>query len=137
PLRPLARFGAGQQVAATAEASFIEARSTPQIEQALASADGRPTLVYFTADWCVICKSIERDVLPDAEIVARLDGFQRVEVDLTALDDANRALMRDLAVIGPPTMIFFDRNATEADGTRLVGDVTTKTLRASIARAGP
>ncbi|MGI6855897.1 protein-disulfide reductase DsbD [Mesorhizobium sp. 1B3] len=139
PLRPLAHFGvggSGQQLA-EAEVTFMEARSTPEVEQAIASADGRPTLVYFTADWCVTCKTIERNVLPQKEIVAGLDGFQRIKVDLTTLDETNQALMRDLAVIGPPTMIFFDRNAAEADGSRLVGEVTTETLGASIALAGP
>ena len=139
PLRPLAHFGvggSGQQLAEP-EVTFMEARSTPEVEQAIASADGRPTLVYFTADWCVTCKTIERNVLPQQEIVAGLDGFQRIKVDLTTLDETNQALMRDLAVIGPPTMIFFDRNAAEADGSRLVGEVTTETLGASIALAGP
>lgn len=139
PLRPLAHFGMGgsERQFAEAEVRFVEARSTPEVQQAIASAEGRPTLVYFTADWCVTCKTIERNVLPQKEIMAGLDGFQRIKVDLTKLDEANQALMRDLAVIGPPTMIFFDRNAAEADGSRLVGDVTTDTLRASIALTEP
>lgn len=136
PLRPLAHFGlggAGQQTAD--ELTFAQARSTPDLEERLAAANGRSTLVYFTADWCVTCRTIERDVLPSSEIIAGLDGFQRVKVDLSALDDANQALMRDLAVIGPPTMIFFDENGTEPSGSRLVGDVTAQTLEASIGRA--
>jgi thiol:disulfide interchange protein DsbD len=80
---------------------------------------------------------IDRDVLPAPDVVADLDGFQRIKVDLTALDEANQGLMRDLAVVGPPTMIFFDRNAAEASGTRLVGDVTADTLQMSIARTRP
>jgi thiol:disulfide interchange protein DsbD len=134
PLRPLAHLGMGQPAGQT-EMAFLPAASTPEIEQALATADQRPTLFYFTADWCVTCKAIERDVLPDADIVAGLADFQRIEVDLTRLDAANQGLMRDLAVIGPPTMIFFDRHAAEASGSRLVGDVTAETLRASMALA--
>ncbi|WP_026381619.1 protein-disulfide reductase DsbD [Afifella pfennigii] len=137
PLRPLAHFGtdgAGQE--ARAQLSFVEADSTAGLAERLASAEGRPTLVYFTADWCVTCKVIERDVLPAAEIVAGLDGFQRVKIDVTSLDEANQELMRDLAVVGPPTMIFFDQQGAELSGSRLVGDVTAKTLKASIARVG-
>jgi thiol:disulfide interchange protein DsbD len=136
PFRPLTHFGvsgAGQPPAA-ADHAFVQARSTPDVERALASADGRPTLLYFTADWCFTCKVIDRDVLPDSSVIAGLDGFQRIKVDLTALDDANQGLMRDLAVVGPPTMIFFEPNAAEASGTRIVGDVTTDTLQASIQR---
>lgn len=43
--------------------------------------------------------------------------------------------MRDLAVVGPPTMIFFNRNASEANGSRLIGDVTTDTLLTSVSQA--
>ena len=101
----------------------------------MASADGRPTFVYFTAEWCVICKTIERDLLPSADVVAGLDGFQRIKVDLTDFNQANHGLMRDLAVVGPPTMIFFDANAAEPGGTRLIGDVGVDTLLASISQA--
>lgn len=136
PLRPLAHLGAGvgraQPQVAEAETTFIEAGSMPDLMSALASADGRPTFVYFTADWCVICKTIERDVLPDAGVIASLDGFQRVKVDLTALDPANQEMMRDLAVVGPPTMIFFDSNSKEASGSRLIGDATVGTLQTSL-----
>ncbi|WP_244649547.1 protein-disulfide reductase DsbD [Neoaquamicrobium sediminum] len=111
PFRPLAHFGLGgssQQAAAT-EMTFVAANSTPELEQAMASADGRPTFVYFTAEWCMICKTIERDLFPSADVVAGLDGFQRIKVDLTDFNQANHGLMRDLAVVGPPTMIFSTR----------------------------
>lgn len=137
PLRPLGHFGSGGvERQAAAALTFTEARSAANLEEQLATANGRPTLVYFTADWCVICKTIDRDVFSAPEIEAGLAGFQRVKVDLTTLDDANQRLMRDLAVIGPPTMIFFDAKGTEPSGTRLVGDMTIQTLQASIARAG-
>lgn len=135
PLRPLAHFaGGGDYQAAKADVPFETAASTAEMEQSLAQAGGRPTLVYFTADWCVTCRVIERDVLPDPTILADLDGFHRIKVDLSTLDDANQALMSDLIVIGPPTMIFFDREAAEAQGSRLVGDVTVETLQASLNR---
>lgn len=134
PFRPLAHIGVTgpNQPLAAAEIAFVEARSTPDVERALTSANGRPTLLYFTADWCVTCKVIDRDVLPNPDVMAGLDGFQRIKVDLTALDEANQALMRDLAVVGPPTMIFFDGDAREASGSRLIGDATVEALQASL-----
>jgi thiol:disulfide interchange protein DsbD len=134
PLRPLAHLGIGGPPSPGGEArtAFVEAGSMPELMQQITSADGKPTFVYFTADWCVICRSIERDVFADAGIVAGLDGFRRVRVDLTALDHANQEMMRDLAVVGPPTMIFFDSSAKEASGSRLIGDATVATLKASL-----
>jgi thiol:disulfide interchange protein DsbD len=44
--------------------------------------------------------------------------------------------MRDLAVIGPPTMIFFGPDKAEIDGTRLVGEIGVDALVASAGLAG-
>ena len=136
PLRPLAHFTGGGMQQPVTELTFTEAGSAPDLEEKLAAASGKPTLVYFTADWCVTCGTIERDVLPDPTVIAGLDGFQRVKIDLTKLDDSNQTLMRDLAVVGPPTMIFFNRSGSEVGGSRLIGDVTRASLTDSISRVG-
>lgn len=136
PLRPLAHLsvGAGSSLpqVTTAKMTFQDVRSMPELTNAIASADGRPTFVYFTADWCVICKSIERDVFSKTDVIAGLDDFQRIRVDLTKLDEANQKIMRDMGVVGPPTMIFFDAKSNEASGSRLIGDVTMDTLKTSL-----
>lgn len=136
PLRPLAHFNIAssnlQQQTTKAETTFIEVTTMPELKQAIMAANGRPTFVYFTADWCVICKTIERDIFPNPAVIAGLDAYQRVRVDLTKLDQENQQIMRDLAVAGPPTMIFFDQNAKEASGSRLIGDATVQTVLASL-----
>lgn len=136
PLRPLAHF-AGERNGSNApsELTFTHANSVAKLKQDLSAAGGRPTLVYFTADWCVTCGVIERDVLPAPETIARLRGFQRIKVDLSTLDQDNQALMRELAVVGPPTMIFFNAQASEIPNSRLVGDVTAESLKTSMDRA--
>lgn len=136
PLRPLAHLsvGAGSSLPqiTNAKMTFQDVRSMPELTNAIAAADGRPTFVYFTADWCVICKSIERDVFSKTDVIAGLDDFQRIRVDLTKLDEANQKIMRDMGVVGPPTMIFFDAKSNEASGSRLIGDVTMDTLKTSL-----
>jgi len=51
-----------------------------------------------------------------------------VSLDVSTLDAENGALMGSLAVVGPPTMIFFNRSKEEAPGTRLVGEITAGSL---------
>ena len=46
-----------------------------------------------------------------------------VKADITANNAADRALMKDLQVVGPPTMLFLGSDGTEVAGTRLVGEV--------------
>ena len=61
-----------------------------------------------------------------------MTGSSASKVGLTALDQANQEMMRELAVVGPPTMIFFDGNSKEASGSRLIGDATVETLQTSL-----
>jgi thiol:disulfide interchange protein DsbD len=135
PLKPLATLVSRSQPAPTAQAlEFATVETAPGLRTKLDLANGRPTLVYFTADWCVTCRTIERSVLPDAAVRQRLAGFQLLKADLTDFGKDNAALMKQLRVAGPPTMLFFDANAREGAETRLVGSVTVESLMRSAAR---
>jgi len=135
PLKPLATLAArGQPAPFAEELKFAVVETSPDLQGKLYAANGRPTLVYFTAEWCVTCRTIERVVLPDDAVRRGLAGFQLVKADLTDFGKDNAALMEKLRVAGPPTMVFFDANAREVSGTRLVGDVTVETLLRSAAR---
>ncbi len=138
PARPLAHIVLSRQTAETGALGFANISAAPELQSVLATASSekRPTLIYFTADWCVTCAGIERDVLPAAQVADSLAGFRRIKVDLSRLDEANQSLMRDLAVVGPPTMIFFGTDKAEVDGTRLVGEIEVKSLVASATQAG-
>ena len=91
------------------------------LQAALASADG-PAIIYLTADWCLTCRTIERRVLPDADVVAALEPMHRIKLDLTDFDTEDQALLAILGAAGPPTMIFLDADRREQPETRLVGD---------------
>ena len=41
--------------------------------------------------------------------------------------------MTDLAVAGPPTLLFLDADRVEPEGSRLIGDVSTRALIAALA----
>ncbi|WP_173931769.1 protein-disulfide reductase DsbD [Chelativorans sp. Marseille-P2723] len=134
PLTPLAVFAdRGQASAVSRDLDFGSVTSAADL-QAKMDAAGMPTLVYFTADWCVTCRSIERGVLPDAGVREALSGFRLLKADVTDFDARDAELMRQLRVAGPPTMLFFDANAREIAGTRLVGNVSVNSLTASAAR---
>src|SRR5690606_5994871 len=92
----------------------------------------KPTLIYFTADWCVSCSTVERRVLPDDSVKKALGGYQLIKADISQLTSGNADLMAKLGVAGPPTMIFFDRISKEPEGSSLVGDVTTASIERSV-----
>lgn len=133
PLQPLAAFanrGSNQNLAAL---QFAPVETVSSLQEKLGSVRGdRPTLVYFTADWCVSCSTVERRVLPDAGVKKALAGYQLVKADISELTASNADLMAKLGVAGPPTMIFFDRLSKEPEGTRLVGDITPASIERSV-----
>ncbi len=130
PLGPLKRAASVDQTAAIQKSDFTKVGSAGALSRLLdTAASGRqPTLVYVTAGWCVTCRTIERSVLTKPDVAASLDGIRLVSLDVSTLDAENGALMRSLAVVGPPTMIFFNRSKEEAPGTRLVGEITAGSL---------
>ncbi|MBU1345326.1 MAG: protein-disulfide reductase DsbD [Alphaproteobacteria bacterium] len=124
PLQPLAPFGGVRGTAVSPGYSETVVTDETALRQAIAEATeaGRPSLVYFTADWCVSCKVIEREVFNDPEVQARLSEVALIKVDVTRTDAEARSLMETFAVVGPPTMIFLDSQAREPAGTRIVGE---------------
>lgn len=141
PMKPLstivaARSGDPTTARTIGKDSFQSIASAADLSSLL-GADGTdaPTLVYFTADWCVTCRVIERSVLPDATVADALDGVRLVSVDLSEITEANQSLMKELQVVGPPTMLFLDRDNQEVQDTRLVGEITADTVTVSASSA--
>ena len=137
PLRPLsltlaraAPTHAGSTEPVSTMTPF-ETISDPQVLQTrldAAKAAGRPALVDYYADWCTSCKNIEKEVFGDAQVVQALSGVVLLRADVTASDAAQRALMQRHQVMGPPTVMLFDRNGRERREARLVGEFTARDL---------
>lgn len=134
PLAPLATRTAGQNTPAL---TFDTVTTQAGLTQALAAAQDQPGLIYVTADWCVICRKIERGPLSDPAVLAALQDLVLIKVDVTEFDAAVQTLMTDLAVAGPPTLLFVDTKRVEPEDSRLIGDVSTGALIASIAMVTP
>lgn len=131
PLRPFAGLAAGSHGLA-----FTEAADSAAVLSVLADESGkRPVLLYFTADWCVACTKVERTVLPDHGTALSLAGIRLVKADLSDYGAEKSELMKQMRVTGPPTMVFFGKDGSEAPGTRLVGDVTAAGIERSAAAA--
>jgi thiol:disulfide interchange protein DsbD len=140
PLKPIAILVRGVESRAVADSvpAFDDVSTSDGLEKKLAAAiaTSRPTLVYFTADWCVSCRSIDRNVLDRPVAGKVLAGFDLLRVDLTRLDPAKQNLMTRYGVVGPPTMIFFAPGTPAKPTTRLVGELTLDELLATVGTLG-
>jgi len=123
-MRPLAGLrSTGGDHPAEQHAAFQRIKSVEELQQALALAsDGNSgAMLDFYADWCVECKRMERNTFPDDRVAALLDRFHLLQTDVTANDDMDQELMKSFGIIGPPAILFFDRNGAEMSAYRLVG----------------
>ncbi|MBT8040341.1 MAG: protein-disulfide reductase DsbD [Xanthomonadales bacterium] len=122
-LKPLGGFRApASGAAATGQhAEFKRVKSLQDLDQALDAGRGSGTMFDFYADWCIECKRMERNTFPAPRVAALMDELQLLQADVTANDAVDQALMRRFGVIGPPAILFFDRNGEEMEAYRLVG----------------
>lgn len=133
PLRPLGLLVRGPAATASESTVAFETITDPQVLKARLDAArdaGRPALVDFSAEWCTSCKTIEREVFGDPQVRQALAGVVLLRADVTASDAAQRALMREHQVMGPPTVMLFDAQGRERRAQRLVGEFPASELLA-------
>ncbi|RUO25545.1 thiol:disulfide interchange protein [Aliidiomarina minuta] len=102
------------------------------IEQA--NTAGQYVFVDFYADWCVSCKVIERNILSRDDVQQQLSGMLRLRPDVTKNNNEQQELMRELNVLGPPTMLFIDPNGQEIRAERIVGEINAKQFLQHLSR---
>lgn len=120
--RPLAAFTerSGPQ---QAQASSLRVHTVAELDSALtqARAAGQPVMLDVRADWCVYCIQLERSTFPAPEVQQVLAGNLLLTVDVTAMNDDDKALMQRLDVFLPPAVIFYDAQGRERKDQRVVG----------------
>jgi len=132
PLRPLHRMtlasGAGSSATAGHSLPFKTVKSIDDLNREVgnASAQGKTTMLDFYADWCISCKEFDKYVFSDPEVQKMLANTVVLQADVTDNDDVDKALMKNYGIIGPPTIMFFDKNGEELKRYRVVGEMTAK-----------
>jgi len=132
PLAPLARFTGGG--AAVQPLAFTRIKTVEQLDQALAATNGKTAMLDFYADWCVSCKEMEKLTFVDPAVKAKLAGTVLLQVDVTANDPADRAMLKRFGLFGPPGIILFDRSGREIPDSRVIGYQDSAKFLASLGR---
>ncbi|MCW8846830.1 MAG: protein-disulfide reductase DsbD [Gammaproteobacteria bacterium] len=124
PLQPLKglRQGPGQ-AGQQQEVHFQRIKTVQDLQRevSLASARGQAVMLDFYADWCVSCKEMEKYTFPDPAVKTHLDTMLLLQADVTANDEADRALLRHFEIFGPPTIAIFGTDGVERKNYRVVG----------------
>jgi len=132
PLAPLTRFTGGGAVAQPL--AFTRIKTVEQLDQALAATNGKTAMLDFYADWCVSCKEMEKLTFVDPAVKAKLAGTVLLQVDVTANDPADRAMLKRFGLFGPPGIILFDRGGREIPDSRVIGYQDSARFLASLGR---
>jgi thiol:disulfide interchange protein DsbD len=117
-LRPLA--GISRTSPSATPLSWIRVASLAELEGKL-KAPGKTVMLDFYADWCVSCKEMEAFTFSDPNVRAQLDRMLLLQVDVTANNEADKALLKRFSLFGPPGIIFFDPHGREIKGLRVIG----------------
>ncbi|KPZ12894.1 protein-disulfide reductase DsbD [Pseudomonas syringae group genomosp. 3] len=139
PMRPLGREYATANNGAVAPNSTQWQTITTSVEldrvMQEAQSAGKPLLLDWYADWCISCKVIEHEVLPDPGVVARLAGYSLIRFDMTDSNAEQRALLDRYKLFGPPALLFFAKNGEELQNVRVVGEIDAAGLIERLNRA--
>jgi thiol:disulfide interchange protein DsbD len=88
------------------------------IDQSIARANGKPTIIDFYADWCAQCKELDKYTYVDPKIIGLSKSFNNIKVDLTKGD---KEIESKFKILGLPVVAFIDKNGKEREDLRVTG----------------
>ena len=120
PLKPLEKFTSSKNVVNTNELVFQKVKNIAELELAIKNSD-KPVMLDFWASWCVACKELEEITFKDEAVIKKLQGFTLLKADVTVNSDEDKALQKMFGVVGPPALIFWDKDKNEVKSSKIVG----------------
>lgn len=93
-----------------------------------AKSENKKVFLNFYADWCVSCKELERLTFKDATIQSKLQGYERIEVDITKAGEDQNKILKQYQLFGPPGLLIIDGRGQEKMAARSVGYISAEKL---------
>ena len=106
---------------AVSHVEFKQVKSEAELQQVLAENNKPLVMLDLYADWCVACKEFEKETFSDPSVQKAFGDMLLLQVDMTKNSEENRALMTKYKVLGLPTILFFNQNGKEIEGSRVNG----------------
>ncbi|MCG9657773.1 protein-disulfide reductase DsbD [Vibrio mediterranei] len=119
-------FGStSNNVSSEVTVSFIQINNVQELNAELAKAKqaGKPVMLDFYADWCVACKEFEKYTFHDASVEPVLSQFVLLQADVTKHQPQDIELLKQMDVLGLPTIEFWDAKGNPVSSARLTGFV--------------
>jgi thiol:disulfide interchange protein DsbD len=113
---------------------FTRIKTVDQLDAALVANAGKTVMLDFYADWCVSCKEMEKLTFVDPKVQAKLAQTVLLQVDVTANDAADKAMLKRFGLFGPPGIILFDGQGKEIADSRVIGYQNAEKFSTSLER---
>ncbi|NOH35748.1 protein-disulfide reductase DsbD [Vibrio chagasii] len=92
-----------------------------EIQLIEAKKQGKPVMLDFYADWCVACKEFEKYTFHQADVENKLSDFVLLQADVTRNMPQDIELLKQLQVLGLPTIEFWDSEGNHVPNARVTG----------------
>ncbi|MBF2792236.1 MULTISPECIES: protein-disulfide reductase DsbD [Enterobacter] len=137
-VRPLQDWAFGTSVSQTqAHLNFTQIKNVDELNNALAEAKGKPVMLDLYADWCVACKEFEKYTFSDPQVQSALKETVLLQANVTANNAQDKALLKQLNVLGLPTILFFNQQGQEQQGQRVTGFMDAAAFSAHLRNRQP
>lgn len=122
PLRPLAPLTGWSKQASQQQVEVIY-----NLQQLADYQQKYPRLlVDVTADWCISCKIIERELF-QKNPAPELQGWTRIKLDVTKTSTESKAVLESLNIFGPPALLLYQNGQLSE---QVLGEPTAAEFRA-------
>jgi thiol:disulfide interchange protein DsbD len=137
-VRPLQDWAFGSPVGQTqAHLNFMQIKNVDELNSALAQAKGKPVMLDLYADWCVACKEFEKYTFSDPQVQNALKETVLLQANVTANNAQDKALLKQLNVLGLPTILFFNQQGQEQPEQRVTGFMDAAAFSAHLRNRQP
>ena len=121
---------AEKSIEQTAQIEFARINTVEELEIQLIEAKklGKPVMLDFYADWCVACKEFEKYTFHQADVENKLSGFVLLQADVTKNLPQDIELLKQMQVLGLPTIEFWDGKGNHVPNARVTGFMNAETF---------
>lgn len=110
------------------QVSWKVLNSVESIEKSI-SAENKPVMIDFYADWCAQCKELDEYTYTDPQIAELSETLNTIKIDLT---NENESITNKYNIKGLPVVIFMNSRGEEIKELRVTGFLKPDEFRKKI-----
>jgi thiol:disulfide interchange protein DsbD len=112
---------ASSSVERSSHPKFEKVSSVEELDALLAKHRGKKIMLDFSAEWCAVCKELDKKTFSNEAVKAKMSEFVLIQADLTQNGQKQKDLSKKYGVFGPPVIMFFDANLEVIKSKTIVG----------------